>query len=169
MSAKPKEFHAEPITIARLAREALSATDGNVRRATDALVERMAGDANLLREVIRAAVTDAVNLRVQAAHRHNRAAILRVTTGGRAGVEALAAGLTAAILDMPLARGVKLRDATREEVVEQAERYAAQASDMGHKARWLRLIAQAVPAGKRVGEVMTDERAAELHAEARHG
>lgn len=170
MSAAPKQqASAEPVTIARLAREALGRLDGDAKRATDFVVDRLSANAVLLREVVRAAVGDAVTMRVGEALRKQRSAIVSATTGDRGAVVALSTGWTAALLDMPLAGGKRLREATREEVVAQAHRYDAQAKDMGHKARWLTLVAQAVPSDKVVGDVMDDARAAELFAEARHG
>lgn len=71
------------------------------------------------------------------------------------------------LLMFPLPGGKRLADAKREEIAAAAEFYGRQASDMGAKARWLRLIAQSLPDGKVVGEVLTDERLRELQDEAR--
>ncbi|MBI5940668.1 MAG: hypothetical protein HY859_09600 [Caulobacterales bacterium] len=70
------------------------------------------------------------------------------------------------LLMFPLPGGVKLSEATRDDVVRAAGFYDAQAKDMGVKARWLSLIAQSIPAGKTVGEVLTAKRLKELQAEA---
>lgn len=67
----------------------------------------------------------------------------------------------------PLPGGKRLGQATREEIVAASEFYARQAGDMSHKARWLQLVGQSVPAGRTVAEALTDERLAELQSEAR--
>jgi hypothetical protein len=164
---KPDTVDDAPETLAQLARAALRKADGNTTTATATLTRRLLRSPAVLRTVIEAAVLDAVQYRVEAAMRTDRAQILRVTTSGRGAVVALANGISRAILDMPLANGLRLRDALREQVIEQADRYAAIAEDTGHKARWLTLIGQSMPAKKTVGQVMTDERAAELYEEAR--
>ena len=45
--------------------------------------------------------------------------------------------------------------------------YEAQSADMAHKARWLRLVAQAVTGRKKAGAVLSEERLRELQDEAR--
>lgn len=81
----------------------------------------------------------------------------------RSRVVQLAAGT---LLMFPLPGGKRLGDATRDEINAAAEFYSKQASDMGAKSRWLQLIGQSVPEGKRVSDVLTDRRLAELQAEA---
>ena len=153
------------VTMGELAREALAMNGGDTDLAVAALVERLSNDSRLLRAIVRDAVKDAIVVRVEMAMRNTRAAILKTTTGGRGAVVALASGISRALLDMPLANGLPLRNATRAQVLEQADRYAATAKDATHKAKWLQAIAQSVPDGKRVGDVMNDERAAELFRE----
>jgi hypothetical protein len=153
-------------TLFDLARDTLRRADGDTTVATDRLTKRLLKDRDLLETIIRAAVAAAVETTVEHSMRSRRESIMRTTTvPGRSGVFALASGVTFALLDMPLANGVKLRAATREQVTAQAQMYDAKARDMGHKARWLELIAQAVPDGKIVGDVLTDARAAELWSE----
>ena len=163
MNAPTPKF--ETYTLGMLAREALSKCAGDTERATHSLVDRLSNDADLLRTIIRDAVKDAVTMRVEGAMRGTRAAILKATTGNRGAVVALANGLSRALLDMPLANGLPLREATRAQLIEQADRYASTARDAGHKAKWLQAIAQSVPDGKKVGDVLDDERAAELFRE----
>lgn len=153
----------ERVTLGALARESLDKASGDTTAATEALVARLLSSKALLRAVIANAVADAVSYRVEMSMRTRRRDIVAATTGpGRAGVVSLARGLTMALLDMPLANGVRLRDASRAQVVEQATRYERQAADMGRKARWLTIIAQSTPPDRKVGEVLTDARAAEL-------
>lgn len=160
----------EEITLGGLARETLTKADGDTEKATDLLTKRLLKDRPLLRSIIHGAIRDAVVYRTNMAMRGDRYRIVHAVPAspppGREAVEALASGIRNALLDMPLAGGLRLRDANREQVSEQANRYAALAKDTGHKARWLTLIAQSVPDGKLVGDVMNDERAAELFREA---
>jgi len=153
------------ITLGSLAREALVSHSGRTPDAVDAILARITNDANLLRRLIRSAVEDAIKYRVEMAMRNDRQSIIRATTGTRGAVVALANGLSRALLDMPLANGLPLREATRAQVLAQAEGYNKTAMDATHKAKWLQAIAQSVPDGKRVGDVMDDERAAELYRE----
>ncbi|WP_091739826.1 hypothetical protein [Phenylobacterium immobile] len=83
----------------------------------------------------------------------------------RARVVQLAAGT---LLMFPLPGGRRLGEATREEVGAAAEFYSRQSADMGTKARWLRLIGQSLPDGKRVSDVLSDRRLEELQLEATH-
>lgn len=153
----------EPATLPQLARAWLKRCDGDTVRATALLQQSLERDGDLLRQVIKAAIADACGMHVQAAARHERAAIIKQTTAsGRDGVVALANGITRALLDMRLPNGVVLRNATRGEVLDSANRYQASAADMSRKARWLVLVAQSVPNDSTVGDVMNDARAAEL-------
>ena len=64
------------------------------------------------------------------------------------------------VLDFPLAGGLKLRDATKEQVLEAAARYRSQASDHTKKAKWLESIAALVKPNRLVGDCV-DEKTAE--------
>lgn len=152
-------------TLGGLAREALARKEGSTTDATEYLVARLSKDAVLLRAVVRDAVRDAVSVHVEHSMRDSRRSILSQTTRGPDAVISLANGLSRALLDFQLANGVPLRKATREQVLDQADGYSKTAKDATHKARWLQAIGQSVPDGKTVGDVMNDERAAELYRE----
>ena len=156
----------EGITIRSLAREELNANEGDVRKAIDALTARLAADKRLMREVVADAVVIASETLVQHKMRDDRAAVVLSATRAKNGVIALANGLRSAILDFPLAGGIKLREASPDQVMQQVERYDSIGRDVMHKARWLQLIAQGVPRNKKIGEVITDERAQQLWDEA---
>jgi hypothetical protein len=159
---------AKETTIAELARKALRESGGDTESAVEALADELLSDAVLLRALIRPAVMDAVIYRVEHSMRDRRGAILRSVDAAQAGpdsVAALAAGLGRALLDFPLANGLKLRDATRDQVLAQAERYAATAKDAGHKERWLKRVAEATPARKKVGRALNNDRVAAMWRE----
>jgi hypothetical protein len=71
------------------------------------------------------------------------------------------------LLDFPLAKGLKLRNATRPDILEQADIYAKTEKDAGKKRRWLTSIAYCLKNDKQiVGKVITEEKAKELLEEA---
>lgn len=154
------------LSLRALARTALEQCGGNTAEATDAVAEILANDKRLARSVAAEAIALASYELVQHRMRDNRSAVVLSANRSRDGVAALANGIRAALLDFPLAGGMKLRDATPDEVTEQIDRYDAIGRDVSHKAKWLRLIVQSVPRNKLIGEVISDDRAQELWNEA---
>jgi len=180
MTLAAEKHESSTIALGALAREALEEVDGNTEKAVSRLLYQLKNNPQLLKKIIEAAVHDAVYHRVQYNIRHNRTSIERSIDRQNAAqtinrkrdkdrVVALAEVVSSTLLDMPIAGGKKLRDASRAEVVAQIERYEKQAGTMSHRARWLRLVLQSVPEGKRVGKVITEQRALELFEEARNG
>jgi hypothetical protein len=178
--------HIAPATqsIASMAREALDSTEGDVASATRIVVDMLLGDSDLLRSVIGAAVQDVAHYHVTDKMRKDRAKIFSAavkraevpvrpvgapSVGSRGSVIALAAVIKDSILDMSIARGLKLRDATREEALKHAGFLASMSKDMALKVRFLGKIVEIVPPGKKVGESVTDERAEALFREAKNG
>jgi len=66
------------------------------------------------------------------------------------------------LMDFPLPGGLALRDATKDDVTAAALFYSTQATNMGHKARWLDLIAKKVPKGKTVADALDNDALATL-------
>lgn len=60
------------------------------------------------------------------------------------------------LLYFPLPSGRRLGEAERSEVIEAAKQYNAQARDMNAKALWLAAVAEAMPAGSVVKDVLTE-------------
>lgn len=168
MAATASERIAKPPSLSDLARAELQRAEGDTEKATTNLVVRLHRDRELLRLVIEDAISIAVSSCVEGTMRGKRAALIRTSTEPRSSEEGQAAAtahvhfLTTSLLDFPLANGLKLREATREQVEIQANRYELFANDTARKARWLFIVAQFTPAGKRVGDVISDERALEL-------
>ena len=156
-------------TIHNLAREALNECGGDTKLATQKLVAWLNSDKALMKNVVSHAIYEAartaINQKMANARQRLASAAERVLSG-KDSVMALAGGIAASLLDFPLAGGVKLATATREQVIEAADRYESTAIDAKHKSQWLRLIAQSVPEGKTVGDVLSDARALELWKEA---
>lgn len=143
-----------------LARNALQDCDGNVHAAIEDVISAITGSENLLQIVIRQTVEKAVESVVGSVMRTDRAMIYqshtRTNAAGQKAVAALAGGIARSIFDFPLAGGVKLRDATREQVEKQAEIYAAFAKDQATKAAWLREIANRMGSAAKVSDALKE-------------
>lgn len=166
----------ERITLSALAREALAEFDGDVQLAKQKLVGRLENERWLLQAVADEAIDEAVNTFVQSAHRGERTAI--VLYYKRAKLEAPKSkmdfsSVTKALsnthkrmfLDFPLAKGLKLRDATKEQVQAQVQVYASQGETLLHRARWLERIAKIVKPGQLVGKSIDEAKVAKLYEE----
>ncbi len=72
------------------------------------------------------------------------------------------------LMSFPLPGGVVLADAKAEHVAKAADFYEAQAGDMAHKARWLRLVGQHLQGKRRVSSCLSERRLRELQEAASH-
>lgn len=142
------------------------ARNGNNTDAAEAEVyERLRGDPDLLRSMIGPVVKMASSVSVNGVIGGQRAAVFdkaAAARAARASAQGAIAVIASSLLDMPLSDGTLLRDATRFEVIEAAERYHKLSSTMAHRARWLSAIAERVPDGKRIGDAINDAVAQEL-------
>lgn len=159
-------------TVGELAREIMEAEGGMVAASVDRLQRLILEDDDLRVSIAEAAVREYAARRVLSAHTATRAAIWnaaeRRAAPAKVGLVHLANGISASLLNFPLAGGLPLRAATREEVEAQAALYTARGSDMLHKARWLALIAARLPEGATVGEALDDDTVEALSREAAH-
>lgn len=165
---KPSKSEEIP-TLYALARETLRAVDNDADQAEELLFERISSDAKLLRALVQHAVKTSVNVSVAVVLGNQRAAAFGSVANierAKAGAKALAGVISSSLLDMPLADGTRLRDATAFEINETAERWEKVSNTMAHRARFLRAVAKAVPAGKRVGDVLTEAKASQLFTKA---
>lgn len=155
------------LTLGALAVEHLDAAGGDTRAAAAALADLIQRDATVRAAVIGAAISEAARYAVGAAMRQDRRAIWHGhAPRAKTRVSALAGGLARSLMDFPLAGGLRLADATREEVAAQADLYAAARDDAARKARWLSAIASALPEGARVRDALSEDQVAALHREA---
>src|ERR1035437_1534088 len=164
----------EPQTPATVARECLAKSDGNLIAATELMVRTVEKDSGLYRALhdplTRAACYDAVSQQTRSA----RSAVWNAPLAQpssialRGRVIDLARGTINSLMNfqLPIPGGGWLRDAERPAVLASKEFYGKQSKDMGEKERWLQLIAQHLPNGKTVGQVMDEARLRELQAEA---
>lgn len=145
-----------------IARDCLKEASGDTRKAIVAMTEFIMKNRPLLQELIAPIVLSVAEAKVRQANIDTRRRIIERSPDGRRRMQALAGGLMATMLDFPLSGGLLLRDATRQEVSDQAAMYEKSGSDMLRKSRWLTVIAQSIPDRKKVGDVITEERAVEL-------
>lgn len=152
--------------------EFLEKADGDVLKAASAMCSKAMSDPDFLRGHYERALYVASYEAVANVVRRDRAQIWALTPEDiarrRTQVEALASATAKSLLDFPLPGGKRLAEATREEVSVASEFYGAQARDMGRKSVWLRLVAQSLPDGAKVGDALTASRLEELRAEASH-
>lgn len=164
-------------TIIDLAREFLDDHGGRTAPAIADLQALLANDEALRASVATEAVMIVAALKVQHEMRSDRAKVWGAANAraagsvpkAKVGVVALANGLAASLMNFPLAGGLRLGDATREDVLAQAAMYASASRDMGHKARWLEAVAARVAPGQKVREALTSEALSSLQAEAANG
>lgn len=157
-------------TVAKHARHALDAAGGDIAQAAALLEQAVRKDKALWKALLDPLVAYACREAVLKQQREKRDRIWNPPSVDRPGItnEARARILAASnLLMFPLPIGKTLGDATRGEIIEASELYRKQSKDMAHKARWLSLVLQSVPAGKQVKHVLTHERLRELQQEAR--
>jgi hypothetical protein len=154
--------------LASLAREIFSQCQ-DVEITTRRLIKKLRADPALFKMLMTEIVHDAVHVHSSMSMRNDRKAILQRANAlhfeGPEDVVALAEGLKSAFLDFWVGSGLRLRDADRDQVSTKAAQYQGMSRDTGHKARWLNLIAQSLPANKKVGDVLDEDRVAELWQE----
>lgn len=167
MTNAAEKIEIEPLGAA--AKRALVEAGGDVRRAADLLRDRAMEDRAFLDAHFGVLIRDAAYKAVAHCIRADRRVVWTTpqpTTQERsAQVAALASGTAQTLLDFALPGGKLLRNATRAEVAEAASFYAKQARDMSWKSRWLDHVAQSLPDGKRVADVLSPERLEELRQE----
>lgn len=176
MAAPRKNDPSPELTIEEVARRAFADASGDVDEAVG-MFERAIRQSQRLRDaltepLITSACREAINALVRK-NRHSawtgaepRAPVRSAPPTAEAQASRVVQLASGTLLMFPLPGGKRLSEATREDVTEAATFYGRQAADMGVKARWLRLIAQSLPADKTVGEAITDKRLRELQTEA---
>lgn len=158
----------ETPSIYALAKEALTASNNETEAATELLFDRLQSDAKLLRTLISGIVRSMSGASVGNVIRHQRSAAFEsaIVLSNKAKAGALASVMSSALLDIPLSDGTRLRDATKVEILETADRWDKQAQTMAHRVRFLRAVGNALPAGKRCGDVLTEKKAVEIFKKA---
>lgn len=158
------------VTLHGLAVEYYRRADGRISEARAALLADLSGDKKLLAAVVTEAIASAIGHTMHGLATSHRNKIFKAATtpasAGRANVIALATGMEAAMMDWPLANGLKLRNATRADLLDSIERYSAQAGALQTRAVWLEHVLQSLPDDDiTVGERLSEERLKELYGE----
>jgi hypothetical protein len=151
--------YSEPPTLYALAREALGDCDNDADKAEAKLFDRLSSEPALLRALARHAIRQCVGVNVTKVICDQRAAAFRsVGNLARQKTAAIALGkaMESTLLDMPLADGTRLRDATVVEIKETAERWENMSRTMAHRARFLHAIVKRLPPGKSCGSVLNE-------------
>lgn len=166
---KEPEFVDLPASPRELAAAMLREADGDVRAATskmfDAVIDDTAFIHTHLKDIIRSYCYEAVAGQIRATRRVVWATPQPTTEERRAKIDALAAGTALTLLDFQLPGGKRLGDAARSEVAEAADVFGKMARDLSWKSRWLEHVAQSLPEGSLVRDVMSAERLEELRQE----
>lgn len=159
----------EERSVSSAARESLASANGDIKAAVETMRKIVAKDRRLRDELTEPLIGEACYDAIRAILRGDRRTIWlapRAEDGAKeaeARVVHLASGN---LLMFPLPGGKRLAEAMREEISAAATFYSRQASDMKHKARWLELVAKAVPGKRKAGQVLTETRLRELQEEA---
>jgi len=173
MKSKPKpKAPEEEITLASLAKDTLELLNGDVHAAENSLVFQLR-DEETRQKVIESAIREACASYVSKAHREQRATILgNIVTFESRKEQGLTKSLemnVKQLMHYPLMRGVKLGDARKFQVVEQAEYHNRIEKDARRKRTWFFKIADKLPDEKKtVKEVISVKELYKLYCEAFH-
>jgi hypothetical protein len=140
--------------------EVLTAAENDVVKATALLQARVMEDRDLYREImdplVRTACYDLLRRLQKSERRIIWQSDFSKPEDHRSRVIALAGGTLSSLLNFPLPSGLRLGDATRQDVLSAAAFYAKQANDMAVKSCWLELVAKRVKEGTIVRDVLDD-------------
>jgi len=155
----------EAPTLSSLAREYLAETAGDVQEAAGKLSNRILDDRQLRAALVEEAIESASREMVEHQMRTRRQSIWANagTPAAKTGIVALAQGIANSLFDFPLAGGKRLRDATPEEALAQAQLYRAAAKDMSAKDRFLVAVAKRGKPGVRLGDTLTEDDVLAIH------
>jgi hypothetical protein len=163
----------KPITIHDVARDCYQAARGDVKRAAKIMQRQVSNNRELLsqlsEEFIRFTCVEATG-QIMRSERLKTWLPPNYDKGGNGHrITDLVTGNRAMMMDFPLPSGKRIGDAVASEVRDAAAFYGKQAKDMGHKARWLSLVADCVAKNKTVRESLTEKKLRELQQESING
>ncbi len=133
-----------------------------IEEASQAVQDAVAADDDLRREFVERALPGFAYDLVSETFRKMRRAIVTVRQDtSQGGLRLLQT--TDSLLEFPLWDGTRLKEATRVQVIETAEKYESQATTMAHRGRWLRAVAaKATNDDERIGDVVDAATAQQL-------
>lgn len=132
----------------------VDATDADLDKRVAALLRAVKRIPEVYAEMMAPHEVPAARLLLRDSQRQERGALWARPTEPDARVAALAAGNS--LLDFRLPSGIRLRNATADEVGAAADFYTKQAADMAWKAKWLGQIVGRIKKDKTVGDCLTD-------------
>ena len=155
----------ESPTLRQLARAALDKFNGKIDPAVSYLRSQIINDPVLLESVLLEAIEVAVEDCVRAEHRHDRETIVKVAWDRSILVDSskrMAARVLAdvryTLLNFPLDGGLKLKDATKDQIQRTADRYQGTATDADFKFRFLAAVAKPMKVGQKAIDVYDDDK-----------
>jgi hypothetical protein len=166
----------ETRTLSSISRDALEARDGNWKEAADLTLDELRADAELLWAVVEPhlpkIVWESVRKEAHAMRRsffHATEDMDEVDAAHEEASKRLREVHKNSIYDYPLSGGLKLGDATKPQVLSEADWHAALERGNGRQKWWLRAVARQMP--KKDNEAIVRDHVAEdviesLHAEA---
>jgi hypothetical protein len=163
------------ITFQSLARDAFVSAKRDTRKAArvlDAKLQRLDSDVrvSVLEEAIKMACAEAIGVACRQDRRVRGWIPPNYDAGGNGHrIAALADGNKEILMNFPLwVGGKRLKEATKNEIADAAQKYLKQGNDMVFKGRWLNLVAASVPENKKAGEVLNEIKLRKLHQEAQN-
>ena len=142
---------------------------GSTPTAQEMLQALIRGDETMLDHAIRMAAETALS-----AARHAARSVIVAATPAASAPKVFSREFSESVqiavgryYNFPLMDGTLLADATKDKLLRDSSRYAAQAAGCVRNARFLQLIADGLTDGRTVREVFTEERLGELMREAR--
>lgn len=146
-------------TIQEVAAASYKKAKGDILKATDIMEKTIMSDVELYRllmdPLVRGACYDQVRLQARQTRGRVWESPQPTAAESRAAVESAASGILKGLFAFPLHNGIMLGNAYKQDVVNSAGFYDAQAQDMGIKARWLAMIAEKQPEEKQVKDCFT--------------
>lgn len=148
-------------TATELAQEAMQAANGDVLEATAILEQKARGDMDVWRALTDGLLKKACYDACRGICRTERRIIWNAPNYDAGGNGERIKAHSSTLMDWPLPGGMKLKDATKADLIAAAEFYAKQAANMQSISNWLNQIAKKVK-NKTVGDSMTDDQLRKL-------
>ncbi len=155
---------------AQIARDCLVEADGDWKVAARIFKKRIEFDAALFKEVAESMIDEAIWQQIKRAAYSQRqsfwSASVKAGEDDTKGIEQMA---HKNLLEYPLSGGLKLRDATKNKLKEEAEMHDTFAESNASKARWYRLIIKAMGGADVVGLALNEVDLENLREKAKKG
>lgn len=153
-----------------VASDCLEQSNGDPKKASQLMRERLDSSDNLRDAVTRPLIDGAIWTLITKAMRQTRSNYFKQTNNERQGLAVVRTGGTKGIeavsarnwYDYPLAGGLKLGDATKNDVNEQITIHLREVETNRQRAEFFKRIVDRIPDGKKVREVLTNDQIQEM-------